>query len=84
MAEQDWFTFAQDAASGLIKAGANYAQNRQQQKYEIEKLKLQALGTDGYYEEGQAGQQQKTVAGLSPTVLLLGGVALVAVLMLKD
>lgn len=84
MADQDWFSWAQDAATGLVKAGADYAKNQQQQRYEIEKLKLTALGTDGYYTEGKAGAAQNTVAGLSPTVLLLGGVALVAVLMLKD
>lgn len=83
MADQDWFSWAQDAASGLIKAGANYANNQQQQKYEIEKLKLQALGTDGTYIEGKPNSTQ-TVAGISPTVLLLAGAALVAVMMLKD
>lgn len=81
MADQDWFSFVQDAASGLIKGGLNYANTQQQQKYEIEKLKLQALGTDGVYTEGQANR--KTVAGIDPTVLMLGGFALVVVLMLQ-
>lgn len=84
MADQDFFSWAQDAAAGLIKSGVSYANTQQQQRYEIEKLKLEALGTDGYYTEGQPGAGKSTAAGgISPTVLLLGGVALVAVLMLQ-
>lgn len=82
MAEQDFFSWAQDAASGLIKAGTSYAQTQQQQKYEIDKMRLQALGELGYYQEGQAGASKATVAaGISPTVLLLAGGVLLVMMM---
>lgn len=54
------------------------------QPYEVQKLHMQALGSTGsYYPEGRPSGQAG-MAGLSPTVLILAGVALVAVLMLKD
>lgn len=76
----DWSTWVQDVGAGLIDkaAGAKYVQ-----PYEIQKLQLEALGQTGYYNEGQAGTRVPT-AGIDPTMLLLIGAAVVAVMLLKD
>jgi hypothetical protein len=76
----DWF---QNVAGGVIDkaAAAKYTQ-----PYEIDKLRLQALGQVGYYEEGQAGTAataaQPGLFGMSQgaTVLLIGGAVLLFVL----
>lgn len=77
----DWSTWLQGVGSNVIGAATD-AQFRY--PYEIDKLRLQALGESGYYTEGQAARQTGSIGGISPTVLLIGGAVLVAVLMLKD
>lgn len=74
----DWF---QQVAGGVIDKAAS---NRWTQDYEIEKLKLQQLGQYGYYTEGQPMQPVGTIGGINTNVLILGGVVLLAVMMLKD
>lgn len=58
------------------------------QNYELEKLRLLALGPGGYYDEGQAGvyknAQNNNVLGMSPGVLLLLGGAAVVLLLVMD
>jgi hypothetical protein len=75
----DWSTWFQNVSAGVIGAASDA---RFRQPYEIQKLELQQLGQLGLYNEGQmmAGQQQ----GANMTWLLLGGAALVALLILKD
>lgn len=76
MSWEEWF---QGVAGNVIDkaASAKYVQ-----PYEIQRLQLQALGETGYYTEGRPA----TVAQGTPVTswLVLGGLALVAVLVLKD
>jgi hypothetical protein len=78
-----WETWFQGVAGSVINkaADAKYTQN-----YEIERLRLEALGDMGYYAEGQPGtiRQTGTVAGIPTGTLLLIGAAVVAVMLLKD
>jgi hypothetical protein len=78
-----WESWFQGVAGKVIGAAADA---KYSQPYEIDKLRIQALGDMGYYNEGQAGtiRQAGTVAGIpTGTLLLIGGIALVFVLM-KD
>lgn len=76
----DWFQ--QQAGSVLDK----YATAQFTQPYEIQRMQLQAMGQGGYYTEGQPGMLGSgTIAGMpTSTVLLLGGAALLAIMLLKD
>lgn len=78
-----WESWIQGVAGNVIgkAADAKYSQN-----YELQRLRLQALGDMGYYAEGQPGviRQSGTVAGIpTGTLLLIGGAVLVFMLM-KD
>lgn len=82
----DWGSWFQTVAGGVVDkwSSATY-----QQPFEVQKLRIQALGSEGYYSEGQpgAGAQPGTMrAGLnlSPAMLLLAGAAVLAVVLLKD
>lgn len=77
-----WESWIQGVAGKVIGSAADA---KYSQPYEIERLRLQALGDMGYYNEGQAGTiRPGTIAGISTgTLLLIGGIALVFVLM-KD
>lgn len=78
----DWSTWIQDVGAGVVDRWANA---KYSQPYEVEKLKLQALGDTGYYVEGRPGTAQPVrVTGLDTSTVLLLGAAVVAVLMLKD
>jgi hypothetical protein len=77
---ESWFQGVAGKAIGSA-VDAKYSQ-----PYEIDKLRIQALGDMGYYNEGQAGTIRKagTIAGIpSGTLLLIGGAVLLFVLM-KD
>lgn len=57
------------------------------QPYEVDKLRLQALGQAGYYTEGQPGTRAPAPpAGLTitPNMLLLGGALVLVVMMARD
>lgn len=76
---EEWF---QNVAGSVIK---DASQAKFQQPYEIQKLRLQALGDLGLYNEGQP----QTVApaapfGMSQGMLLLIGLGVLAVFALKD
>lgn len=77
-----WESWFQNVAGGLIdKAGdAQYVR-----PYDIQEMRLQALGDLGLYSEGQAGAYRQQAAGMTTgTMLMIGGVILAAVFMLKD
>lgn len=79
-----WDSWAQQQGAGLIDkwASATYVQ-----PYEIQKLRIQALGEQGYYAEGQPGVSATTQGQgfkLTPGVMLLAGAAVLAVVLLKD
>jgi hypothetical protein len=77
----DWSTWFQDVAGSVIDKAATA---KYQQPYEIDRLRLQALGQNGYYTEGQPGARAAT-GGMNPgTLLLIGGGLLVAFLVMKD
>lgn len=78
----EWSEWVQDVGKSVINAAT---EARFVQPYEIDKMRLQALGELGIYNEGQAGTQRPAEQGitLSPTVLLLG-LGVLAVMMLKD
>jgi hypothetical protein len=77
----DWSTWFQNVAGSVIDKAATA---KYQQPYEIDRLRLQALGEGGFYTEGQPGARAP-VGGMNPgTLLLIGGGLLVAFLVLKD
>lgn len=72
---QNWGTLLVDRATS-----AKYVQ-----PYEVDKLRLQALGDMGYYAEGQPGTvAQPGGLNIKGGTLLLLGLGLAAVMMLKD
>lgn len=73
-----WETWIQDVAGSVIGKAADAEFT---QPFELDRLRLQALGENGYYREGQPGAMPKPQPAVSGTVLLIGGVALVALLM---
>lgn len=80
-----WSDFLQDAGKTVI---SKWSDKEFTQDYEIERLRLQALGQNGYYNEGQPGtgrvQAPETMLGgvtMSPGLLIGGAVLLVAVLL---
>lgn len=78
----DWSTWFQNVSAGVIDKAA---QNRYTQQYEIDRLRLEQLGQLGTYTEGQPlPPQAGTVAGINTSVLIIGGVVLLAVMLLKD
>jgi hypothetical protein len=78
-----WESWFQDVAGSVIgkAADAKYTQ-----PYEIDKLRIQALGDLGYYTEGQAGTKSAPVGvlGMSQGTVLLIGAVVLGVLMLRD
>lgn len=78
----DWQTTAQQWGSLLVD---RWSQAEFIQPYEVQKLRLQQLGELGLFEEGQPGivaPAQPAGLTITPTMLLLlGGVALVFVMM---
>lgn len=78
-----WETWFQNAAAGVVD---KYTSATWVQPFELQKMRIAALGETGYYQEGAPSGpvQNGTIAGISPGVLLLGGAALLAVLLLKD
>jgi hypothetical protein len=78
-----WESWIQGVAGKVIGSAADA---KYSQPYEIQRLRLQALGDMGYYAEGQPGTIAKTgtVAGIPTGTLLLIGAAVVAVMLLKD
>jgi hypothetical protein len=80
----DWQTTIQSWGSQLVDrwSSAEFVQ-----PYEVDKLRLQALGQAGYYTEGQPGTRVPAQPGgltITPTMLLLGGAALLIVMLSKD
>ncbi len=77
MSWEQWF---QDVGKSVIDkaASAKYTQ-----PYEIDKLRLQALGQLGYYTEGQAGTQVAPGTNMGP-ILLIGGALVLVMVMMKD
>lgn len=80
---EDWSDWLQRVGERVI---GDYSNSRWVMPYQIEQARLQALGQLGYYKEGQPGVNvpAQGLAVNSTTVLLLAGVAVVAVLLLKD
>lgn len=79
-----WDSWMQQVGGGVIDkwASATY-----QQPYEIQKMRIQALGEQGYYSEGQPGAvatAQRAGFQLTPGVMLLAGAAVLAVVLLRD
>lgn len=70
---QDW---AQEQAGKLLDL---WGQAQVTQPYEIEKLRLRALGDGGYYEEGKAGTSKPASSGGNMLPLLVGGVILLLI-----
>jgi hypothetical protein len=78
-----WESWIQGVAGNVIgkAADAQYSND-----YELQRLRLQALGQMGYYQEGQPGviRTTGTVAGFPTSTLLLIGGAVLVFMMLKD
>lgn len=77
----DWSDWVQDVSKNVISLAANA---KYQQPYEVEKMRLQALSDSGMlYQEGQPAQYP--VQGTIPANwLVLGGLVILAVVLLKD
>lgn len=79
-----WESWIQNVGGGVID---KWATATYQQPYEVQKLRIQALGENGYYSEGQPGtvaSAQRQGFALTPGVMLLAGAAVLAVVLLKD
>ncbi len=77
-----WETWIQGAGTQLL---GGYIQNETRDPLALDKLRIQALGQYGIYNEGQAGiYRTGQMGGINPTMLLLMGGAIVAVMLLKD
>lgn len=76
-----WESWFQDVAGSVINKAA---EAKWRQPYEIDRLRLEALGSLGTYTEGQPMQNAQTRGGMSDGTILLIGAAVVAVLMLRD
>jgi hypothetical protein len=75
---ESWFQKAGSAVIGV--AGQNQQFNND---FELQKLKMQSMNPYGqYYKDGQP--MMAGMGGINPSMLLLIGVAVVAVMMLKD
>lgn len=75
-----WETWIQNAGTSLL---GGYIKNETRDPNELAKLRIQALGQHGYYDEGQAGIVRQGAAISGTTLLLIGGV-LLAVMLMKD
>jgi hypothetical protein len=75
----DWASWVQDIGKKYANSAIDARYNQQ---FELDKMKLQALGPlGGFYTEGQAGRPgQVAVNGIPTSWLLIGG--LVAVVLL--
>lgn len=77
-----WESWIQEQAGSILQKAADA---KFTQPYEIDRLRLQALGQLGPYTEGEPqGTAQAGALGMSNGALLLIGVGLLAVLMLRD
>ena len=76
-----WEDFLQDAGKTIID---KWSSKEYTQDYEIERLRLQALGQyGGLYTEGQAGVRTAgTIGGISTGTLLIGGALLLVVVLM--
>ena len=77
---QSWQRWFQGITSGLAEKWGDAQYVR---PYEIRELEMTALGNRGYYREGQPMMQGAAGFGITPTMLLLGAVAVAAVLLLR-
>lgn len=72
-----WESWIQRIGGQVIGAAANAQYT---QPYEIQKMRIQALGERGYYTEGQPGTQRQPAQGINPMVLMGGALLLVVLL----
>lgn len=80
--QSSWSSWFQNVAGGVIGKAADATYVR---PYDIQALRLQALGDQGYYTEGKAGTSNTAGAMTTSTMLMIGGGALLlAFVLLKD
>lgn len=78
----EWGAWLRDVAGYGIKATVD---NRYTQKYDLQRLQLEALGDYGYYTEGQPGVYRRAGTSMGiPSGLLILGAVVVGFLLLKD
>ncbi len=75
-----WAEWTQGVLGGVID---KYASSKWVQPYETEQMKLQALGQQGYYTEGQRQPTPQASTMNSTTMLLIGGALLAVVLLTR-
>ena len=76
-----WESWIQNVGGKVLD---QYASANWTQPYELQKLRIQAQAASGsYYPEGQTTGTARPL-GISPTVLLLAGAAVVVLIMLRD
>ena len=77
-----WSNWLQGVVGGVVSKAADAQYVR---PYDVQTMRLQQLGTEGYYNEGKTGNSAAKAAGMSVTTMaLLGGGLLLAVFLLKD
>lgn len=72
-----WESWFQQIGGQVITAAADASYR---QPYEIQRMRIQALGEQGYYTEGKPGVMQAPT-GISP-LMLMGGAALLLIVLL--
>jgi hypothetical protein len=75
-----WSDWTQSVLGGVID---KYSAAKWVQPYTTEQMRLQALGENGYYQEGQRQPVAQTSMMNSTTMLLIGGALLAVVLLTR-
>lgn len=79
-----WEEWIQGVGQTVVDGYAAQQSASQTQNYELQKLKIEALGQAGLYTEGQAGIKPATAGGINTTALLIAGAVLLGFMMMKD
>lgn len=77
-----WEEWIQGVGQTVVEGYAAQQSASQTQNYELQKLKIEALGQAGLYTEGQAGVRPATASGT--TALMIAAAVLLGFMMMKD
>lgn len=78
-----WEEWIQDVGKDVI---GKWSEREYTQDYNLQAMRLQALGEMGLYTEGQAGTgviQRANAGGIAPGLLIMGGVLIVGLLIMR-
>lgn len=79
-----WEEWIQGVGQTVVEGYAAQQSASQSQNYELQKLKIEALGQAGLYTEGQAGVRPAMNSGINSTALMIAAAVLLGFMMMKD